>query len=49
MTADLVFEPYLVLCMLGDPLLTPALDQDEIGCGEIEGYTWAGYRPTSVR
>ena len=35
---DLVFEAYLVLCTVGDPLLTPALDAGEVGLGEIEGH-----------
>ena len=30
---DLVLQAYLMLCMLRDPLLTPALDAGEIGLG----------------
>jgi hypothetical protein len=37
-TADVVFEAYLMLGTLGDALLTPALDAGEIGLGEIKSH-----------
>ena len=37
-TADLVFEAYLMLGTLGDPLLTPALDASEIGLRKIKSH-----------
>lgn len=35
---DLVFQAYLMLCMLRDPLLTPELDAGEVGLGEINSH-----------
>ena len=35
---DLVLQAYLMLCMLRDPLLTPAMDAAEVDMGEINGH-----------
>ena len=35
---DLVLQAYLMLCMLRDPLPTPAMDAGQVGIGEINGH-----------